>query len=300
MRRFLGLSDSNDGLARLAIVAAVALQATGKVAYGTLLASFPAPLFVFISFTLTAIFFLSTSRKSAGRAAWGTLLFLNVATAVTFLSLFVALKLIQPAIVGAIEISIGPIAAIVIGILFNRNIPSLRSLLVCCALAMGCAILASSALSGFGFQSSETAVVLGLLASVTAGIGAVVITIASKSLLSQGWRFSAVLAHRFYLIVPVSLALVHVTGASSVEWSIQLAYTVIFVSIIGVLAPLFLLQVGISRCDPYTVMVTLAVLPILTFAIEGVSSKYQWSAATAVGLAVITGAVLWDASRSRG
>lgn len=293
------MSDSNDGLARLAIVAAVALQAIGKVAYGTWLESFPAPLFVFISFTLAAVFFLSTSRKGAGKAAWGTLLFLNVATAVTFLSLFVALKLIQPAIVGAVEISIGPMAAVAIAFFINRNVPSSKSLLVCCALLIGCLILALSAFSGSGFQASRVSVVFGLLVSATAGIGAVVITIASKALLGQGWRFGAVLAHRFYVIVPMSLALVWVTDVSSVDWSISLGISVIAVSIISVLAPLFLLQVGISRCDPYTVMVTMAVLPVLTFAIEGFSSKYPWTSATAVGLAVITAAVLWDVSRRR-
>lgn len=36
-----------------------------------------------------------------------------------------------------------------------------------------------------------------------------------------------------------------------------------------------------------------------TFAIEGFSSKYQWTSTTAVGLVVITGAILWDVSARR-
>lgn len=291
--------DTNDGLARLAIVVAVALQAIGKVAYGTWLVDFPAPLFVFISFTLTAIFFLFTSRKGVGAATWGAMLFLNVATAVTFLSLFVALKLIQPAIVGAVEISIGPIAAVAIGFFIHRNTPSLRSLFVCCVVLAGCIILASSAFFGSGFQASSLDVALGLLASSTAGIGAVLITITSKSLLGHGWKFGAVLAHRFYVIVPVSLGLLWIMDPSNVEWSIQLGLVVVAISVVSVLAPLYLLQVGISRCDPYTVMVTMAALPVLTFAVEGLSSKYQWTSTTAAGLAVITGAVLWDVSARR-
>lgn len=263
--------DTNDGLARLAIIVAVALQAIGKVAYGTWLEDFPAPLFVLISFTLTAIFFLSTSRKGIGAVAWGTMLFLNVATAVTFLSLFIALKLIQPAIVGAVEISIGPIAAVAIGFFIHRIIPSSRSLTVCCVVLAGCLILASSAFFGSGFQATKLDVALGLLASSTAGIGAVFITIASKSLLCQGWKFGAILAHRFYIIVPVSLALLWIMDPSNVEWSIQLGFAVVAISGVSVLAPLYLLQVGISRCDPYTVMVTMAALPVLTFAVEGFS-----------------------------
>ena len=159
--------------------------------------------------------------------------------------------------------------------------------------------MASSAFIGSGFQASKLDVALGLLASSTAGIGAVLITIASKSLLGQGWKFGAVLAHRFHVIVPVSLGLLWIMDPSNVEWSIQLGFAVVAISAVSVLAPLYLIQVGISRCAPYTVMVTMAALPVLTFAVEGFSSKYQWTSTTAVGLTVITGAVLWDVSARR-
>ncbi|WP_341235509.1 hypothetical protein [uncultured Sulfitobacter sp.] len=288
--------DTNDFSARPVIIAAITLQAMGKVLYGTWLENFPATLFVCISFTLTALFFLSTSKGGIGVAKWGTLLFLNVATAITFLSLFLALKLIQPAIVGAVEISVGPIAAVVISFLLHRKAPTGQSILVCGIIMAGCLVLGVSAFSGTGFQASNNAALIGLLASFAAGIGAVLITIASKSLLRCGWKFGAVLAHRFYVIVAVSLGLVWFSDMPSIQWSVQLSLLLLLVTSISVLVPLYLLQVGISRCDPYTVMVTMAALPVLTFFFEGFSSKYQWSCATAAGLIVITSAVLWDVS----
>lgn len=100
---------------------------------------------------------------------------------------------------------------------------------------------------------------------------------ASKTLLNRGWRFGAVLAHRFYLILPVSLAMTWGTNVAAVEWSGWLIAALLLVSVVGVLAPLYLLQVGIGRCDPYTVMVTMAALPVLTFIIEGFSPLYTWS-----------------------
>ena len=102
------------------------------------------------------------------------------------------------------------------------------------------------------------------------------------------------LAHRFYLILPVSLAMSLGTDLAAIEWTGSLVAILLAVSVVGVLAPLYLLQVGIGRCDPYTVMVTMAALPVLTFLIEGLSPVYAWSWLTAVGLAIVTGFLALD------
>lgn len=279
---------SDVNVARAAIFAAVFLQAIGKVAYGTWLAAFPSPLFVFFSFTLTAALFLCLSRRGIGELAWRPLVLLNVATALTFLCFFYALKLIEPAIVGAVEIGIGPVLAVLLTLVLTGERPSFGRVIVCIGILCGCGVLAVAALQGSGFASFGLSAWLGLAASAAAGLGAVLITMASKTLLGRGWQFGAVLAHRFYLILPVSLVLSVVSGTSGVEWSGGLAATLVAVSIIGVLAPLYLLQVGIGKCDPYTVMVTMSALPILTFAVEGFSPLYTFSWLTAAGLAVVT------------
>lgn len=70
-------------------------------------------------------------------------------------------------------------------------------------------------------------------------------------------------------------------------------------SVVGVLAPLYLLQIGIGRCDPYTVMVTVAALPVLTFAIKGFSPAYAWSWPTALDVAIVSGFLLLDVVAAR-
>jgi hypothetical protein len=171
--------------------------------------------------------------------------------------------------------------------------------MVCFGVLVGCAILGFAALQGSGFASFGRNAWLGLSASVAAGVGAVLITMASKTLLNRGWKFGAVLAHRFYLILPISLAMTWGTNIAAVEWSGWLAAALLLVSVVGVLAPLYLLQVGIGRCDPYTVMVTMAALPVLTFIIEGFSPLYTWSWLTAAGLAVVTAFLLLDVVAKR-
>ena len=284
---------------RAMIFLAVLLQAIGKVMFGTWLADIPSPVFVLISFTLTAALFLALSRRGVGVLAWGPLLLLNASTAVTFLCFFYALKLIEPAIVGAVEIGIGPILAVVISMALTGDRPSTVRVVTCLGVLIGCAVLGVAALHGTGFASFGRNAWLGLSASAAAGVGAVLITMSSKALLNRGWKFGAVLAHRFYLILPISLAMTWSADASTVNWSGSLLATLLVVSVVGVLAPLYLLQVGIGRCDPYTVMVTMAALPVLTFIIEGFSPVYNWSWLTAAGLAVVTAFLLLDVFSKR-
>lgn len=285
---------------RAAIMLAVTLQALGKVLFGTWLTDISAPLFVLVSFGLTATFFLLFSARGVGGADWGPLLLLNAGTALTFLCFFYALKLIEPAIVGAVEIGIGPVLAVLLVMLTDGERPSPMRLIVCAGILIGCAILAVAALSGSGFASTGRQAWLGLAASAAAGAGAVVITMASRTLLRRGWRFGAVLAHRFYLILPISFIMAWGGDPAPVAWSASLIAALLVVSIVAVLAPLYLLQIGIGRCDTYTVMVTMAALPVVTFLIEGFSPIYSWSWPTALGLGVVSAFLLLDVLAGRG
>lgn len=281
-------SFSSVSVGRLAVLFAVILQAIGKIAFGTWLAEFPSPLFVFISFSLTAAFFLSFSRQGAGELAWAPLILLNASTALTFLCFFYALKLIEPAIVGAVEIGIGPVLAVVITLITTGVRPAAMRVLVCTGILAGCIVLAAAAQQGSGFSVQGQNAWYGLSASVAAGLGAVLITMASKALIGRGWKFGAVLAHRFYLILPISLIFALNSELAGIHWSGSLIFALILISLVGVLIPLYLLQIGIGRCDPYTVMVTMAALPVITFAIEGFSPVYTWSWLTAIGLFIVS------------
>jgi len=290
---------SSLGFGRAAIVLAVFMQALGKVAYGTWLGAIPSNLFVFLSFALTAVFFLAVSGRGVGERVWGPLLLLNVATALTFIAFFYALKLIEPAIVGAVDIGVGPIIVVLITLATTGERPARLRVLVCLGILLGCVVLALAASQGTGFASFGPQAWIGLGASMVAGIGAVFITMASRTLLSRGWRFGAVLAHRFYLILLVSFALASGSGEDAVAWTGGLVAMLLAVSVVGVLAPLYLLQIGVGRCDPYTVMVTMAVQPIFTLGIEGFSPAYAWSSLTALGVAIVSGFLILDVAAER-
>lgn len=287
---------SSKSFPQLMIFMAVFLQAIGKIAYGTWLGDVPSSLFVFVSFAITAAFFLLVSRGRPGDRAWGLLVMLNLATALTFLCFFYALRIIEPAIVGAVEIGIGPVIAVLVALAVVGEKPTVARLCVCTMILIGCLVLARAAISGAGLEGVGGSAWMGLLASAAAGVGAVFITIFSKSLMKKNWSFGAILAHRFYVIVP--LALLFWTGSPQPEvpitWSSHLVMIVLGVTVVGVLAPLYLLQLGIEKCDPYTVMVTMAALPVITYVLEGFSPAYVWSVETLVGLAIITAALMTE------
>lgn len=287
---------STNAIGRISVLLAVLLQACGQVTYGTYLTALPSPLFVFGSFVLATAFFLVVSGKGAKFPAWKPLLLLNASTALTFLSFFYALKVIEPAIASAINVGVGPLFAVLIAFGMTGVRPTGQRLVICLGILAGCAVLAVSATQGGGGgAASATVAGWGVLASIATGCGAVLITVASKALLDLGWKSGAVLAHRFYLTLPVSLALSFATSdLSAINWNVRIALTAGAVATFGVIAPLYLLQVGISRTNPYTVMVTMASMPIITFAIQGLSPAYAWTWLTAAGLSVITIFIIID------
>lgn len=284
---------------RAAILLAVLLQATGKVAYGTFLGAIPSPVFVFVSLSITAALFLLLSRKGAGERAWKQLLLLNAATAITFLSFFQALKLIEPAIAVAINIGVGPLLAVLIAWFARGERPGGHRLVVCAGILAGCAMLCLAATRGSGFAADARSAWLGLGASAVAGLGATTVAVASKSLLERGWQSGAILAHRFYLVIPAALLLSVGMDAFAIAWSPSLVIVLLVVTLLSALAPLYLFQIGIRRTDPYTVMVTMSAMPVITFLIEGLSPAYRWSWATAAGLAVLTAFLLLDMTRKK-
>ncbi len=284
---------------RVAVLSAVLLQAAGKVSYGTWLGAVPSTLFVLISFTIAAVMFTVISGRTTGQRAFGWVLLLNASTAITFLAFFQALKLIEPAIVAAIEIGIAPPLALLIGYIIHSSRPNRTQGIVCTGILVGCLTLAIAAQTGSGLNGSGQHASLGIAASLIAGAGAVAITVASKALMGRGWSRGAVLAHRFYLIIPVAFGFTLYTPIDPVVRTFPIIGIIVAVAVLGVALPLYLLQIGIERSDAYTVLSTMAALPVFTFILEAFSSAYRLSWLTAAGITVITATLLFGVRESK-
>lgn len=73
-----------------------------------------------------------------------------------FICFFYALKMIEPAIVGAVDISVGPLLAVLITLGFIGEKPAQLRIVVCIGTLAGCGLLAA-AVEGSGFSQSDAA-----------------------------------------------------------------------------------------------------------------------------------------------
>ncbi len=281
-------------IGRISVILAIFLQASGKVSYGTFLWEVSAPFFVFISFVMATLFFLVTAHKGVGKVNWVELFCLNLTTAITFLSYFYALKLIEPSIVGALEQGIGPIFTLLILFFTIGARPTLLNVLVSCGILASCYVLGTAAMKGGGFTLSSDYALLGLLASIVTGICSVLTILISKNMIKNGWSYGSILAHRFYLIIPISFILATQSNIPFPPFSWDLAFQIFIISAICVVLPLYLFQIGIGLCDPYTIMVMGASMPLITFLLQGFSPVYNWTWLTTSGLLLLTACLVID------
>lgn len=68
--------------------------------------------------------------------------------------------------------------------------------------------------------------------------------------MERGWSRGAVLAHRFYLILPLALLLTLRMDIDPVIWTPPILGTIGAVAVLGVVRPLYLLQVGVEHFLP--------------------------------------------------
>ncbi|QYD68361.1 hypothetical protein KZJ38_19215 [Paraburkholderia edwinii] len=310
---------------------AVLLQSTGKVMYGTFLAAIAPAQFLLISFCVVAGVFLVVARGRLPAGSRAAIVSVNVWTAVAFICFFFALKHLSPAAVGAIEIGVAVLVAVVAAAWQRRaratsgqasevrataeprsgGRPGAVKLVVCAGIVGGCALLVPVELERAAAASWNT--IFALIAAAIAGAASTLIIGSFRRLADNGWRPSSILAHRFYLTIAVALAWVWFEGgivsagtagsAGSVA-GLALpapadALTIVAVAAIGVMLPLLLLQFAVRKTDGLTLMICMALQPVLSFMLSMLSPAYDWQPVTLAGTLIVAGALLFDVFAGR-
>ncbi|WP_051556548.1 EamA family transporter [Alkalihalobacterium bogoriense] len=137
--------------------------------------------FIFISFSITIIVFNVLSHFSKSNRTFlikegkKDLLFLNASTAVAIITFYYALKYVEPAIVSAIEIGVGPLFALLLGkLLFSQKASPAKWGIGVGILIGSCFLFWTSLTGRSGVElSSSLHMVVGLLASLICGFAAV-------------------------------------------------------------------------------------------------------------------------------
>ncbi|WP_018922728.1 EamA family transporter [Salsuginibacillus kocurii] len=284
-------------LGTVALLASAFLAAISQVFYAQQVQSISPFSFTFISFFLTALFFLllSLSQKNEEKRSLDFFSFkdfalLNVSTALAFLGFYYALKYIEPAIVSALEMGVGPLFALFISTMLYPKTTILKSdALIAVGTLCASFILVGAAVTGRSGVSFDYTFeyFIGLAASLGCGMGAVLAAIYSKKLSEKAWTSSQILAHRFYLIVILSFFIAVFQKDVNRELVGHLDW-ILIVSVTGVLLPLYFLQVGIKHCDTFYVMMSITFVPVFTFFFQLLDPRVGWSTPTFIGILLLT------------
>lgn len=254
-------------------------------------------LFMFLSFGITALFFqVFTFRRAKeiwtkARKSWVNVIKVNIFTFISWFAFFLALRDMEPAVVGTICFAIGPVVSTFLWKYIRPETPAL-DVEKCCALGVlaGVAVLIISAFMGKGSLGTleQSRLISGTIFALLSAFAILGTTFISKRLNEQGMHASEIMAVRFpVLIVAGSLYLLLQEGGVSLSspwWSYGMQ--VLLVTALTIIIPLFLLQKGIEKLEPITVTLLLSTMPIITFFLQLFDSRLIPSIYTFLGISI--------------
>ena len=272
----------------LSLLVSAILTSVSQVYYANRVQVVHPFLFTGISFFITMIYFQFVVLNQRVKTVWNEaaipLVKLNLASILAFMGFYFALKYIEPAIVSSLEMGLAPLFVLLLAVRQKIQIKRVQwwiaiSTIGACFVLIAAVFSGQSAVIQWGRYS-----VLGIIASIICGLGAVLCTLYSKKLSELGWTSSMILAKRFYGIILLSIIATYdvLLGyfLSNIGW-------ILIMTVLGVLVPMYLLQKGIQYCEPFIVMMSLCFVPVFTFFFQLFDTRLQWSTLTFVGVLLL-------------
>lgn len=230
------------------------------------------------------------------------ILWLNLFTAAAWASFFVALRFLEAAVAESFVVAVDPLATIFLAQALRRESPVLRS-----ELAASWAMLPAAAFLGVGVWYGQSSVgelsaahaAFGIACVVLSGIANGGITVVSKRLSDRGVTASQVMASRFFLLLVGCLVLVLSRGQAMAALIDEIG-SVVLIGVVGVIAPMFLLQKAIERAEPITVVMVGSIVPVAAFGFQQLDARLRFSWMSFAGVMAIFVVVVWGSSRRLG
>lgn len=286
------LTSNREATGFLLSIVFVCLAAGRDVYFGTLFQRVHPLAVALTAFTLCTVVFLPVAllRDRAGlarlRGHAGTLAWINVTSAIAWLSFFHALRLAEPALVQVVFFGIGPLSVVWIDRLVPGVAPAARSaaerrlhagLLAALLCAAGVMV---GGWSGLGVQPLGR-VMAALALTVGGGVGISISTLLSRVVNDAGVRPATLIALRFPGAVVLAGLLAALAPAAVMGGLTPgVLATVAAASLALIVLPNYVNQVGIALASPLTVRAVLAVGPVLVFALQLVEGRLPSSPAT--------------------
>jgi drug/metabolite transporter (DMT)-like permease len=286
------LTRSREATGFLLSIVFVGLAAGRDVYFGALFQRVHPLAVALTAFTLCTLVFLPIAlvRDRAGLARLrrhvGTLAWINVTSAVAWLSFFHALRIAEPALVQVVFFGIGPLSVTWIDRFVPGLAPAPRSaaerrlhlgLLGALVLAAGVML---GGVSGLGPQPLGRALA-GLALTVGGGICISISTLLSRVVNDAGVGPATLIALRFPGAVTLAAVLAARSPSSVFSGVTPGAFAAIAAaSLLLIVLPNYVNQIGIALASPLTVRAVLALGPVLVFLLQLVEGRLPSSPAT--------------------
>lgn len=269
-----------------ALLGSAILTSISQVFYANQVQSVHPFLFTGISFFITALYFQAFAFKQKTKVNWTEdkkpLLKLNIASAITFMGFYFALKYVEPAIVSSLEMGIAPLFILIL-MMLQRKIISIKKWVISIGTLAACLLLIWAVISGESGISAQISaeMFIGIITSIFCGIGAVYCSEYSKELSDRGWSSSMILSKRYIAIILISFIF---TYDLIIPYFIDNIIWILIVTVGGVLIPNYLLQTGIQYTNTFLVMMSLSFIPVFTFLFQLFDTRIQFSFVTFIGV----------------
>ena len=298
-------TQDNEIMSILSILAFVVLGSAQDAFLGHLFVTEDPIAVVFftflIAFIILQITFLTRKPNSLEQIVRNrsNLLLLNFITALNWISFFVALKYIEPAIVGAISFSIGPAATTAFGPIFRPSGSRPPSSIWVCSIGvlLSSLFLAYCSISGHSaFKTTDTVMAsFGVLLALISGIGMTLNTFVSKALSESDLTTQSITAFRFIVLVLLSGVLSISNGSSLSSLSLPVSLSIMAVAVFGIVVPMTLIQIGVKGSEPRLVSALLALTPATTLIFETMDARLALSPLSVVGIVLLCGFAVAEA-----
>jgi hypothetical protein len=229
------------------------------------------------------------------RAQWRDVLLINISTFLSSASPLVAYRWIEPAAVKVVFCSSAPLFVLLLSGWLGQGTARARGkqYLAACGTALSLAILLFALLSGRSGMTppAGSGLWIALLASVACGLGLSLNIIVIKRLEVAGWEIPETLAARFFGVVAGGLPLLGVFGGRALSQSDLPALAAL--SILSVVLPLWVFQVGLKKSSPLGASLIYASAPAMTQLFQQLDSRLAVSPViwAAVALNVVSSAL---------
>lgn len=269
---------------RVLVFTAVLMQASAQGLMSGRVTPADSLLFAVIAFGSSALVYLTALRLRGARAdrppvppTWRLMVAMNVLTAVTFIGFYLSLTLIPASTTSALTTAVGP-ATVGLTLLVTRRASPANSHMAgltpakwafAAALCAVAGVLAVWSWDAGGAGSAATAAG-GVLLAVCAGWGMASITVLSRRLGDVGVSALTVTAHRFHLTYGTAAVLWLASGDGVLPPGARLLSLAGY-GAIAVVAPLFLLQIGVQRVDPLAAMMIIVTGPSIVYLVQVVT-----------------------------